>query len=190
MRDRKAAVRYAKAFFSDAAARQAVDAAAGDLAVLKQLFAQTPDLVTFLAHPLVPIERKREVCREHLLPVIHAEQLQLVDLLLARGRVALLPEICDLFQGLVDDYRGLVRAHVRSAAPLTESEKQRLHAALAEVFGGTPIMVATVHPELIGGVTVRVKDTLVDGSIRKSLDALGARLRAAMPDMAALDESV
>ena len=188
MRDRKAAVRYARAFFDDALARQAVDEAAGDLAVLKEILRGTPDLAAYLAHPLVPPARKRELCREHFAPTIGAGQLQLLDLLIRRGRTALLPEISDLFQRLVDDYRGIVRAQVRSAAPLIEEEKHRLHGTIAAVFGGAPIVLTTVHPELVGGVTVRVKDMVIDGSIRKSLNDMAVRLRAVMPDVASPDE--
>jgi len=188
MRDRKAAARYARALFDDALGRNAVDEAAEDLTLLSEVWRQNPDLVALLAHPLVPPERKREVCQEHLSPRVHPEQMHFLDLLMGRRRVELLPEVSRLFQGLVDDHRGIVRAGVWSAAPLTEDEKARLSQAIAAVFGGQPVVKTQVHPELIGGVTIRVKDAVLDGSVRTSLDRLAADLRAVTLDMSAFED--
>ncbi len=188
MRDRKAAARYARALFEDALARQAVDEAAEDLALLNQVQRQSPELTTLLAHPLVAPERKRELCREHLASRVRPEQLDFLDLLVQRRRVDLLGAIAELFQELVDDHQGVVRAGVWSAAPLTESEKARLSQAIAAVFGGQPVLDTQVRPELIGGVTVRVKDSVLDGSVRTSLDKLAVDLRAVSLDMAAFED--
>ncbi|MBM4321148.1 MAG: ATP synthase F1 subunit delta, partial [Deltaproteobacteria bacterium] len=140
MRDRKAAARYAKALFEDALARQAVDEAAADLALLHEVQRQSPDFVALLGHPLVAAERKRELCREHLGSRLRPEQLSFLDLLVERRRVDLLPEIAERFQQLVDDHRGIVRAGVWSAAPLTAEETARLSGAIAAVFGGQPVI--------------------------------------------------
>jgi F-type H+-transporting ATPase subunit delta len=188
MRDRKAAARYAKALFEDALARQAVDEAAEDLALLDDVHRRSPELAALLSHPLVALERKRELCQSHLGARLRPAQMDFLDLLIQRRRVELLPEIADVFQTLVDDHRGIIRAGVWSAAPLTEAEVARLTQAVAAIFGGQPVIKMQVHPELIGGVTVRVKDSVLDGSVRTSLDVLAGDLRAVSLDMAAFDE--
>jgi F-type H+-transporting ATPase subunit delta len=187
MKDRKAASRYARALFEDALARNAVREAADDLTLLNGVWRENPGLVTLLAHPLVELERKRELCREHLAPRVHPAQMNFLDLLIQRRRVAMLPEVCASFQALVDDHEGVVRARVWSAAPLTDEEQARLSRAVAAVFGGTPVISAQVRPELLGGVTVRVKDSVIDGSVRTSLDMLAADLRAVTPDVPAFE---
>ncbi|MBM3477111.1 MAG: ATP synthase F1 subunit delta [Armatimonadetes bacterium] len=187
MRDRKAAMRYARALFEDALARKAVGEAAEDLALLNGVWQQSPQLVALLAHPLVELERKRELCREHLAPRVRPEHMHFVDLLVQRRRAKMLPAIYEAFRGLVDDHQGIVRAGVWSAAPLTEDEQARLARAIAAVFGGTPVMSAHVRPDLIGGVTVRVKDAVIDGSVRTSLDMLAADLRAVSLDVSAFE---
>jgi F-type H+-transporting ATPase subunit delta len=179
MRDRKAAVRFAKALFYEALHHDEIDQAVGDLSTIKAICGQIPDVVEFLGHPLVPDDRKKQLCREHLGALIQPEQMRFLELLIDRQRVQLLPDIVDCFGALVDDHRGIVRAQVRSAVPLTEGERARLNAAVASLFGGQPLLDIRVHPELIGGMTVRVKDAVLDGSVRKSLDVLRADLQAA-----------
>jgi len=179
MRDHKAAVRYAKAFFEDAHEREAVDEAARDLQTLRAIWGQSPDLVRFLGHPMVGARRKKRLVREQFAEALAEGSLRFLDLLIDRQRAELLPDIAAVFQGLVDDHRGVVRAHVRAAVPLTKEEQAQLIGILARNFGGSPTVVVETRPELIGGLTVRVKDTYIDGSVRTSLDVLAADLRAA-----------
>lgn len=179
MRDHKAAVRYARAFFEDAHEREAVDEAVRDLQTLRVIWGQSADLVKFLGHPMVGAERKKQVVREQFADVVAEGSLRFLDLLIDRQRAELLPDAAVVFQGLVDDHRGVVRARVRAAVPLTKEEQAQLIGILARTFGGSPTVVVETRPELIGGLTVRVKDTYIDGSVRTSLDVLAADLRAA-----------
>ncbi len=185
MRDRKAAVRFAKALFYEALDRAETDQAARDLSTMKAICGQAPDVVEFLSHPLVAADRKKQLCREQFAALIQPEQMRFLELLIDHQRVGLLPDIVEHFGALVDDHRGVVRAQVQSAVPLTEDESARLTAAVATLFGGEPLLEVRVHPELIGGMTVRVKDAVLDGSVRKSLDVLRTDLQAAALDQPA-----
>jgi F-type H+-transporting ATPase subunit delta len=179
MRDRKAAVRFARAFFEDAHQRNAIEQAGRDLATLGAIARQVPELVAFLAHPLVAAEEKKQLLREQLGGLVQPEPMAYIDLLIDRKRAALLPGIVEHFQALVDDHARVVRADVWSATPLSPVDEGRLQAAIARAFGGEPVLSVWVRPELIGGVRVRVKDTVLDGSIRAALKALSADLKAA-----------
>jgi len=186
MRNRKAAVRFGRAFFYDAQQRDAVAQAGRDLATLGAYARQVPDLTEFLAHPLVPAEAKKRFCREQLGYVIAPQQMAFLDLLIDRKQAALLTDIIEYFRALVDDHAGIIRTEVWSATPLTDEEEERIRRAVAAAFEGEPILNVQVHPELIGGVRVRVKDAVVDGSIRTALKVLAADLKAgALPSAAA-----
>lgn len=182
MRDRKAAVRFARAFFDEARAHGQIDQAARDLAAVKAVCMQVPEVVRLMDHPLVPHERKKQICRQHLGAHVQPEQMRFLDLLIDRRRVALLPDIVSHFQALVDDHQGIVRATVKAAVPLTDAERGRLHSAVARLFGGEPVLDISVHPELIGGLTLRVRDAVLDGSVRKSLEVLHTDLQAVSLD--------
>jgi hypothetical protein len=70
------------------------------------------------------------------------------------------------------------RATVRVAEPLTSHEQARLQAALERYFA-CPIQIEQdMAPEVIGGVWVRVGDTVIDGSIRGRLESLNQHLCA------------
>jgi hypothetical protein len=73
-------------------------------------------------------------------------------------------------------------AWVQSAAPLTEEQRRLLKRHLRERFGQEFILRVEVDPSLIGGMVIRVKDQIFDGSVAGRLDTLGERLRTAVEE--------
>ena len=73
-------------------------------------------------------------------------------------------------------------AWVRSAAPLTEEQRELLRRRLRERFGQEFVLRVEVDPSLIGGMVIRVKDQVFDGSVAGRLDALSERLRTAVEE--------
>ena len=68
--------------------------------------------------------------------------------------------------------RGRRVAEVRSAVELDESERLRLSAALQRTAGHPVEVRVQVDPSVIGGMTVAIGDTVIDGSVRHRLDQL------------------
>ena len=74
--------------------------------------------------------------------------------------------------------RGRFRVHVSTAAEFDGALKQRLADMLRGMLGGEPVLEVSTRPELIGGIVLRVGDTVYDGSIATRL----ARIREHMID--------
>jgi F-type H+-transporting ATPase subunit delta len=64
-------------------------------------------------------------------------------------------------------------AIVTSAVPLSETERERLAAGLAAVYGGAVHVNTVVDPRVLGGVKVEIGDEVIDGTVIRKLD--GAR---------------
>lgn len=71
-----------------------------------------------------------------------------------------------------DRLRGRVRVQVATATPVPEELARRITQSLASVVGGVPILERQVNPDLIGGIVVRVGDTVYDASIANQLKQL------------------
>jgi ATP synthase F1 delta subunit len=76
----------------------------------------------------------------------------------------------------VDREHGVVVANVTSAQPLEPADLAAIGARVQATAGGRVEVTAAVDPELIGGLTVRIGDRLIDASVRGRL----ARLRASL----------
>jgi F-type H+-transporting ATPase subunit delta len=73
---------------------------------------------------------------------------------------------------LFDELRHNMRVEVKAAAPLGDELRRQLIDLVRRLFGGTPVLEEQLHPELIGGLVMRVGDTVYDGSIATHLEKL------------------
>jgi F-type H+-transporting ATPase subunit delta len=67
-------------------------------------------------------------------------------------------------------------AHVTSAVELTEDEQSGLAASLSRLFEHEVRMQIVVDPALLGGLTVRIGDEIIDASVARQLDEARRKL--------------
>lgn len=130
----------------------------------------------FLAHPQVRPADKRTVLETALKGRALPSVAVFADLLLRKKRLNLAGEIAHEFQGLVERAKGLQRAQVVSATPLTPTETSRLHETLERVTGKKIVLAADVDPTLLGGAYVRIGDRVIDRSVKTLLEAISNQL--------------
>ena len=78
---------------------------------------------------------------------------------------------------LADERDGRRQAEITTAIPLDTAAQARITADVAGALGMTLAPTFTVDPNIIGGLIVRVGDTVYDQSIATSLVRLGSRLK-------------
>jgi F-type H+-transporting ATPase subunit delta len=79
---------------------------------------------------------------------------------------------------LVAELRERLVAEVHVAVPLTDDQRGRLVAALVAAYGHDVHLDVVHDPGLIGGITVRIGDELIDGSVASRLAELRRNLAA------------
>jgi F-type H+-transporting ATPase subunit delta len=120
-------------------------------------------VMALLEDPRVPFEAKAKILSGQL-GDIEPLALNLVYLLVARGRLGMLGDIADEYRLLLDSYRGIERAEVTTAVALDEKDIAGLEERLGEMVGKKVVVEARVDSSLIGGVVARVGGKLLDGS--------------------------
>ncbi len=178
MIDAKAAKRYSKALFGLAQDNDLVERIRTDLRTAAAIVAGTPDLAMFMVNPLVSDQAKEQLLATGFADAVSPEFMRFLRLLVRHDRCGLLSAVREQFELLADEAAGVVRARVESAVPLTEPEKERLAAAVRRRFGREPIIEYVEAPELIGGVRMRVWDTVIDDSLQAALVRLREQLRS------------
>ncbi|HEU0290414.1 MAG TPA: F0F1 ATP synthase subunit delta [Burkholderiales bacterium] len=106
-----------------------------------------------------------------------AEMQNFVRVLIENGRLALAPEIRDIFLELKNEREGVVDALVESAFPLNAAQTAALVTDLERRFKRKVKPQVRVDKELIGGVRVQVGDEVIDSSVRGQLATLASALR-------------
>ncbi len=174
---RTAARRYAEAAFQLATRDDALDAYAEGLDLAVQMLAgeEARDIVR---NPARPLRERIEFVNGMLERRVPEPVLKLVGLLVERGRVDRLPNVASEYRRLLNRERGVVEAVATAASPLTNDETAALRKKVATITGRTVDLRVEVDEALIGGLTVRVGDTLYDASVRGRLERLRERLVA------------
>jgi F-type H+-transporting ATPase subunit delta len=149
--------------------RRELDQAAGTL--------DTGALEETLANPAMPLDQRVDAAGQ-IFGGLSRPVLNLVLLLLKRGRIEQLPRVAAEFRRLDDKRNGLTHATATSAAPLGPDEVRGITARLEQLTGGRIALETSVDPDLLGGVVVRVGDRLIDGSVRGRLERLRQQLAA------------
>ncbi|MGQ9525782.1 MAG: ATP synthase F1 subunit delta [Armatimonadota bacterium] len=176
MPELRAARRYAAALFQTAVEQELIDQVARDLDRVLALMSEFPNLQRALYQPTLPASVKMRILQTVLGTEIEPLTLDFVRLLIRKRRFDDLQAVRQCYQELVDAHRATVPAQVRSAVPLTSEEETQLVQALSKATGMRVRLETSVDPDLIGGVVVRIHDTVLDGSVKSQLQALRKRL--------------
>jgi len=165
--------RYARALFSLGKELGELDAIREKVVALDAFFRENPEIEQALSNPIYPSDVKKTVTEEIVKAFKMSGPLEtFLGLLVERRRVHYFHQIIDVFQELVDEDKGVVKAIVRTAVPLTVDLSEKVKELLAKVAGRQVVVQVKEDPEIIGGIIVRIGDTVWDGSIRSQLQAL------------------
>ena len=126
--------------------------------------------------PALTAGRRRQLLEECFQGELHPFVLNLCQLLWTKGRENSLPSVVTAYRQLLRKDEGLLTAEVVSASNLTEEQLAPLRQALEKRFGQPVIIEMKVDRSLLGGVRVRVGNTVLDGSVRGHLQALRERM--------------
>lgn len=174
-RRKSAARRYAEAAFEVASRDDALDAWRRELDVGAAIVADER-VGRALANPSIPLETRTATAVATFGSLVGPKVLNLIGLMLRRGRIEELPRLAAEFRRLDDERQGITRATVTSATPLTPDEIRALTARLEQTTGGRIELDTQTDPDLLGGLVVLLGDRLIDGSVRSRLERLRNQL--------------
>ena len=171
------AKRYSQAVFEIALETKELDRWQSDLRKIVGIVGDAAFLA-LLESPKFHFADKARLLSERL-EGINPLALNLVLLLVTRGRLDIIGDIADEYQRLLDNYRGIEQAEVITAIPLSGEDKLKLAEHLGAIVGKKVVLKSEVDSRLIGGIVARIGGELLDGSTRSKLVALRRELAGA-----------
>jgi F-type H+-transporting ATPase subunit delta len=130
----------------------------------------------FLASPKIAPRLKKQVLAKALDDRVPRNFLRFLEALIDNRRQTLIPEIATAYSDLVEEREGRVHAEVTVARALGADGEGAVTRNLSRALGKTVVPHLSIDPAILGGVVVRVGDTVIDGSVRRRLDVLRRRL--------------
>jgi F-type H+-transporting ATPase subunit delta len=162
--------RYAQAVFEIALESNKLKEWQSNLGKVAQLTLDT-EFAALAENPKIPFEVKEKLVRE-ILGKINPMALNLVYLLIAKGKLKDAGQLADEYERLLNDHYGIKSAEVTTAIALDNTEREKLSHHLEAIVGKKVNVKIQVNPNIIGGFIARIDDSLIDGSIRNKLEML------------------
>ena len=176
MRDTTIAKNYAEALLE--LARRADDPSGWGKLIRDVANGMLQDITVqhFLESPKISEAQKNEVFFQALGDRVPRHFLRFLQTLVRKRRQMLIPTIASEYDKLLDIHENRVHANVTVARETSAEDETRIAEQLSRVVGKTVVPHLNVNPAILGGVVVKIGDTVMDGSVRRRLARLRGQL--------------
>jgi F-type H+-transporting ATPase subunit delta len=171
--------RYVDALYDLAEQEGQIDSVVSDLRGLRRVWNESDDWRFAAADPRLPSEALSAIAAQiaHICDLCPLTT-KFMAVVAQHRRMSILPALIIGFLDLVATRRGEFRADIRTAAPLTQAQRDQLSVSLNAAAGGKVHLTVTEDKSLIGGLTVKLGSQFIDASVKSRLDHLERNLRA------------
>jgi F-type H+-transporting ATPase subunit delta len=163
---------FADRLFQEAQRRESIDALESEVVAFARVVEANRQLRRALGDPNRPVGRRVALVLDLLRGKVQPATARLLAYVIEAGHVRDLVGTLEWVAGLAAEERGRRVAKVRSAVELDEVEYRRLTTALERSAGHAVEVRVQVDPSLIGGMSIAIGDTVIDGSVRRRLEQL------------------
>ena len=172
----RVAIRYSKALFELAVEKKLVESIQQDLAMIDTLCSENPDFDALLTNPLIDEAAKAKILSEMFDKNVNELTNRFLQLLSKKRRIGFLREIIEHYNHRLLDYQGVLPAVLLSADKLSREQVAQIKERMEMITGKSLQLVEKQDPQILGGFIIRMRDTIVDLSIRTQLDKLRTQL--------------
>ncbi len=166
---------YARALLAFAADARNVDQLVDELGEVVGAINGVAGLRDALESPRVGVESKVDLLDKAFAGKVEKGLLHFLKVVGNKGRFDCLGAIASSAKTLRDEMSGRVQAVVTSASPMDSEVVGRITDQLSKTLGKDVSLQVLVDPEILGGIVVRVGDTVYDGSVVNQLSQVRAR---------------
>ncbi len=142
-------------------------------------FSSSKELREVFANPSITLESKLKVLDAIAPRIGMAKQVRnFFAVLLQNDRIHAFASIVTEYRNQINLRLGVGEAEITSVRELTADEKSKIEAKAAGLAGVKIQPIYRQDPSLLGGVVLRIGDTMYDGSVRGRLEELREKLLA------------
>lgn len=144
-----------------------------DLHRFLDLFNQGGNFREAMLNPAYSAQMRRELL-EDVAPrlMLAPETTNFLRLLIEKRRMENIGEIVEAFDELYRQEVGIIRAEVVVAEEIGPDLESRIAQVVKKISGKTPELLIQKDPSIIGGMKIRMGNTILDASIRSKLERL------------------
>ena len=163
--------RYAAALYRLAIKNKIEDRIEAELKLIQRWITEYSDWEALLSDHFMPFSEKCQMIDEFAnVTDVHPHTQALLKILVDGRRIAAFSEVYKAYNKMWREGRGEVEVVVTAAHPeVLEELENEIQKTLLSIGKGSPIVRGKVDPSIIGGLRIKIGDTVYDGSIREQL---------------------
>jgi F-type H+-transporting ATPase subunit delta len=162
---------YARSLFAVAAERNKLDILREQLGQFVDAVNEHRELAVFFFSPYFSTKEKQDALA-HVLVEADETLLNFLSLLIENHRMPVIFRIRQQYERLWEEEKGMLAVQVTSAIALDDATTENLGRRIGERTGRRVTLAARVDPGILGGLVVRVGNSILDASIRNRLEQL------------------
>lgn len=168
---------YGDALFQIAVESSKCSQMLDEVTQLKQVLEANPELGDLMSNPRFSKEEHLKVLEDVFKGQLSDELFNFLNILVMKSRYGELEKILEYFILKVKEYQGIGHAKVITAVELDEMQKKQIKERLLSTTKYNAIEIDyEIDPSLIGGVVIRIKDRVVDNSVKSKLEKMSRDL--------------
>ena len=165
------AVVYARSLFEVAKEQDKLDAVRDQLGAFADALSENRDLQVFFFSPYFATKEKQDGL-ERVVSDADPVILNFLKLLIEKHRMPVLFRIRANYDGLWEEENKLLPVHITSAVELDKAIVEQLGDRISEQTDRKVELSSDVDPDILGGIVVRVGNSVLDASVRNRLEQL------------------
>jgi F-type H+-transporting ATPase subunit delta len=172
----RVAIRYSKALFQTAREQHKVDLVESELQMLSELILSNGKLKDMLVNPLITAAKKVDIVSRVFKGKLDSLTYNFIILVCRNKRSQILTEIIEQFRERVLDEQGTWQGQIFCAHPLAPDQINSITSRMKDLTGKSVILKPQVDHDLIGGFVVKIRDMIIDLSVKGQLNRLRTKL--------------
>ncbi len=161
---------YSEALFDVAVETDKIDLFMEDLNGVVDSFNEHPEFFELLKTPQISIEEKKDIIENVFSGKINEEVLNFLKIVMDKKRGNEIAAITKAYEARVYKHKGIEKATVVSAVPISDENMKAITEKLETLTGKSIEMTSKIDKTILGGVTVRIGDRVIDGSLKSRLE--------------------
>ena len=164
--------KYSQALYKVAVKEDDINQISNRLHNIKSILKSVPELNQLLITRRVQMEDKMIMLKNILGDIISDIEMDLMVLLMENGHMMLFGEVIKRFDYLLDKNSQVIKIRITSSARLSDDEVQQISSKIENKIQKKVDVKIETDTSIIGGIKLRVGNTLIDGSISSRLQKM------------------
>ena len=172
----RVALRYSKALFELALEQNLIEDVRVDLQMIRDVCMTNPEFQQALNNPVIEEKVKSKVLKELYDNNVNPLTYKFLQLLSRKRRSGFLLEMIDNYFLRVLDHEGVLSCLIISSRPVETNQIEKIKDKIEVLTKKSVIFTPLIDNSIIGGFIVKIKDTVIDLSIKTQLEKMRTQI--------------